>query len=119
MDKKITTLPLPANEIGLLKNINGSGPNKKGYWFTSVKGFCYYDIYNNRLTDLSFIIKERSGQENTGFIVDLANAERCAAASSTQMAFDSLAGPTAPSVARYGASVVQLMPVSIDQVVVV
>ncbi len=64
----ITNWQLPTNENNLLKNINSWQPDGRGYWFTSGRGFGYYDIYNNRLTDLSSIIKEKSGQVNTGYV---------------------------------------------------
>lgn len=67
-DQKITRMFLPANENKLLRYINNWLPDEHGYWFTSVEGFGYYDIYQNRLTDLTSLIKENSGQTNTGFI---------------------------------------------------
>lgn len=65
---KIAVQQLPSHESILLKYINAWCNDGKGYWFTSVKGFGYYDIYNNHVTDLSSLIIEKSGQVNTGFI---------------------------------------------------
>lgn len=59
---------LPEDENSLLKNINAWQSDGRGYWFTSERGFGYYDIYNNRLNDLSSNIKENSGQVNTGYV---------------------------------------------------
>ena len=60
---------LPGDKNQLLKNINFTVSDGKGYWFTSVRGFGYYDIYNNRLLDLSQLVHRVSGQDITGFIV--------------------------------------------------
>jgi ligand-binding sensor domain-containing protein/two-component sensor histidine kinase len=68
VNKSTSIYQLPANGHQLLQYINAWCNDGKGYWFSSVKGFGYYDIYNNRITDLSAIIKERSGQEGTGYI---------------------------------------------------
>jgi len=68
LSENITAWPLPLKENGLLKNINDWQSNGIGYWFTSEVGFGYYDIYNKRLTDLSALIKEKSGQLTTTFI---------------------------------------------------
>ncbi len=64
----ITTKQLPPHENQLLKYINDWTTDEKGYWFTSVEGFGYYNIYDNHLTDLTAVIEEKSGQPNTGFI---------------------------------------------------
>jgi ligand-binding sensor domain-containing protein/two-component sensor histidine kinase len=60
---------LPEDRNQLLKNINNSIQDGTGYWFTSVRGFGYYDIYNNKLLDLSQHPFSASGQNTTGFIV--------------------------------------------------
>ncbi len=64
----INIYPLPLNGNNLLRFINAWCSDGKGYWFSSVKGFGYYDIYNKQLTNLSSLIKEKSGQEATGYI---------------------------------------------------
>lgn len=66
--ENISNWPLPKAENGLLKNINAWQSDGNGYWLTSEVGFGYYDIYNNRLTDLSILIRERSGKTGTGSI---------------------------------------------------
>jgi ligand-binding sensor domain-containing protein/signal transduction histidine kinase len=67
-NKSVSVYQLPLNGNQLLQFINAWCSDGKGYWFSSVKGFGYYDIYNNQVTDLSAIIKEKSGQEATGYI---------------------------------------------------
>jgi ligand-binding sensor domain-containing protein/two-component sensor histidine kinase len=67
-NRLVSVYQLPVNGVQLLQFINAWSSDDKGYWFSSMKGFGYYDIYNNRVTDLSAIIKERSGQEGTGYI---------------------------------------------------
>lgn len=64
----ISKLLLPKDKSKLLCYINNWQPDEKGYWFSSVEGFGYYDIYNNRVTDLTSVIKENFGQASTGFI---------------------------------------------------
>jgi signal transduction histidine kinase/ligand-binding sensor domain-containing protein len=60
---------LPGDKNQLLKNINNWSSDAGGYWFTSVKGFGYYDIYNNMLQDLSQLPFSASGQNTTGYVV--------------------------------------------------
>lgn len=64
----ITPFTLPAKGSQLLKFINSWTPDGNGYWFTSVQGFGYYDIYKNTIRDLSSLVLKSSGQLNTGFI---------------------------------------------------
>jgi ligand-binding sensor domain-containing protein/two-component sensor histidine kinase len=59
---------LPADRNQLLKNINNWISDDRGYWFTSEKGFGYYDIFDNRLLDLSQHVISASGQRVTGNI---------------------------------------------------
>ena len=68
LKKEISVQQLPIYGNKLLQYINAWCSDGKGYWFTSVEGFGYYDIYNNRLTDLSALVKEKSGQQRTGYI---------------------------------------------------
>ena len=60
---------LPDDEHLLLKNINNCIHDSTGYWFTSVHGFGYYDIYKNRLLDLSQHVFSASAQNITGNVV--------------------------------------------------
>jgi ligand-binding sensor domain-containing protein/two-component sensor histidine kinase len=66
--KKISKLTLPAYQNKLLRFINDWEPDEHGYWFTSVEGFGYYDLYQNRLTDFTAMVKDHSGQASTGLI---------------------------------------------------
>lgn len=66
---KSTPFQLPAASSNLLKFINSWKADGNGYWFSSVYGFGYYDLYKNTITDLSHLIQQNSGQLNSGFIV--------------------------------------------------
>lgn len=57
---------LPADKNSLLPNINHYLAEANGYWFTSVKGFGFYDVVNNKLHDMSSVALADKG---TGFIV--------------------------------------------------
>jgi ligand-binding sensor domain-containing protein/two-component sensor histidine kinase len=51
-----------------LNIVNDWYSDDTGYWIASRSGFGYYDIYNKRATDLTSLVKEKSGQISTGFI---------------------------------------------------
>ncbi|MEO6541844.1 MAG: two-component regulator propeller domain-containing protein, partial [Ferruginibacter sp.] len=70
LSRSITAHPLPADKNELLLFINHYVPTDKGYWFTSVHGFGYYDLYNNKLIDLSEITFRASGEKATGYILN-------------------------------------------------
>jgi len=63
---KISAQTLPADPNNLLGGITSWNTDNKGYWFSSINGFGYFDLYNNRLTDLSSIAYEKSGQSSSG-----------------------------------------------------
>lgn len=65
----ITEHQLPDDKNMLLKNINECINDGRNYWFTSMQGFGYYDIYNNRLFNLSQHTFSASGQKITNSIV--------------------------------------------------
>jgi ligand-binding sensor domain-containing protein/two-component sensor histidine kinase len=65
----ITPQSSPAAGKELLNYINAWANDKNGYWFTSMNGFGYYDVNNNRLTDLTSLVTEASGQKTTGFMI--------------------------------------------------
>jgi signal transduction histidine kinase/ligand-binding sensor domain-containing protein len=65
----ITRHVLPEDKELLLKNINSYINDGSGYWFTSVYGFGYYDIYKNRLLNLSQHTFSASGQHINAAIV--------------------------------------------------
>ncbi len=70
-DRRASTIvphALPAGHELELTSINDWYPDKNGYWFTSVRGFGYYDIYRNQLIDLSTVPQKMTGQRSTGFI---------------------------------------------------
>ncbi len=66
LTQTIIAHPLPADKHSLLPNINHYIPEANGYWFTSVKGFGFYDVVNNKVLDMSFLALADKG---TGFIV--------------------------------------------------
>ena len=68
-ENKIIPQTLPPEKKELLSHINAWVADNNGYWFSSVKGFGYYDIYNNRVRDMTSLIVEKSGQNTTGLII--------------------------------------------------
>lgn len=60
---------LPNDKKDLLKNINRYAADENGYWFTSVNGFGYYNVNSNQLLDLTHIVKNKTNQTNTGYII--------------------------------------------------
>ena len=66
LTQTIIAHPLPADKHSLLPNINHYIPEANGYWFTSVKGFGFYDVVNNKLLDMSSLALADKG---TGLIV--------------------------------------------------
>jgi signal transduction histidine kinase/ligand-binding sensor domain-containing protein len=69
LTQSITPQQLPPDKNLLLPYINHYAADSNGYWFTSVKGFGYYNIRNNTLTDLSHLPLAASGERVTGYIV--------------------------------------------------
>lgn len=67
--QKITAVALPADPANLLGGINDWVSDEHGYWFTSVKGFGYYDLAHSQLKDLSRIITEKQAGTATGIMV--------------------------------------------------
>lgn len=66
---KVKSYLLPPDPRNLLGGINSWYEDSKGYWFTSVNGIGYFDLYTSQLTDLSSIPTEKSGQLSSGIIV--------------------------------------------------
>lgn len=71
----LTAHSIPASNGKILENINNWLADENGYWFTSVTGFGYYNVTQNRLTDLSALIFKASGQYTTGFIIQVASGK--------------------------------------------
>ncbi len=65
----ISVHTLPADKNKLLPFINNYSSDDRGYWFTSVNGFGYYDLYNNKLFDLSQYTFAASREKTTGYIL--------------------------------------------------
>lgn len=66
---QLTPHILPPDKNELLKNINRYTADENGYWFTSINGFGYYNTSANQLTDLTHIVKTKTGLTTTGHIV--------------------------------------------------
>jgi ligand-binding sensor domain-containing protein/two-component sensor histidine kinase len=67
--QKIRSKPLPADPENLLGGITSWYNDGKGYWFSSVNGIGYFNLYNYSLTDLSSLANEKSGQVSSGRIM--------------------------------------------------
>jgi ligand-binding sensor domain-containing protein len=67
--QSIQPQPLPADKNQLLENINYWSPDEKGYWFSSMQGFGYYNVVQQQVLDLSALVFAASDQKSTGFIV--------------------------------------------------
>ncbi len=73
LDHSITgQADIPFSKEKILEYINDWETDENGYWFTSVKGFGYYNERNKKLTDLSGLVFQYSGQYSTGYIVKVA-----------------------------------------------
>ncbi|MCE3283329.1 MAG: histidine kinase [Chitinophagaceae bacterium] len=60
-DGKVAPFPLPEGNEKLLNFINAWLTTDSGYWFTSQEGFGFYDIYHNRVVNLSHLADGRTG----------------------------------------------------------
>jgi len=67
--RQISQHVLPADQKHLLPCINSWYPEKAGYWFTSLKGFGFYDLQHNILSDFSYLTSGKSNSSATGFVV--------------------------------------------------
>lgn len=67
--KAITAVKLPNDPTNLLGGINDWMADENGYWFTSVKGFGYYDLIHNRLLDMGQLTGARSPSTPTGLVI--------------------------------------------------
>lgn len=67
--RQISQHILPTDQKHLLTCINNWYSEKGGYWFTSLKGFGFYDLQHNILRDFSYLTIGKSNSSATGTVV--------------------------------------------------